>query len=194
MIDRNQATEIAVAASLVTRERADLDHDEVGILTVMVYHRLIRDGDAARLVPAREIADAVCAKVDVMREKADASRGVSLPGSPSNPIRVHEGPVWSSDEERAFAARIQEMDLDTARAISDQSVNRLSEGWSEVESVSLAPVPRTFAQTGLGADGRGVSMLVVATFMYGTGGQTSGHLSFIMDDPDGSLDTGRLVA
>ena len=55
MTDRSSLTEIAVAASLATRELAHLDHDEIGILTVRAHAFLARTNDG--LIPARDITE-----------------------------------------------------------------------------------------------------------------------------------------
>ena len=96
-------------------------------------------------------------------------------------------------EEKAFAMRLSDADLREIRDISDVSVDHLSHGWEEVDAVSLEPVAGTYARTGLGHDGEGASMLVVASFTFTDGSRTQGHLTFVIDDPRDGFLTGRLV-
>lgn len=121
MTDRSSLTEIAVAASLATRELAHLDHDEIGILTVRAHAFLARTNDG--LIPARDIATqvavfdkALTARIVDQASAARAEARGELPvervpraplGSESNPITVAE-PVWpvSAGEVPAYAPGI----------------------------------------------------------------------------------------
>lgn len=96
-------------------------------------------------------------------------------------------------EDAVFARRISDVELALVRDVSDVSVDHLSHGWDEVDSVDIAPVAGTYARTGLGPNGRGVSMLVVASFVFADGSRTQGHLTYVMDDPDDGLLTGRFT-
>jgi hypothetical protein len=96
-------------------------------------------------------------------------------------------------EDVAFARRLSDVELALVRDVSDVSVDHLSHGWDEVDAVDIAPVDGTYARTGLGPNGRGVSMLVVASFVFVDGSRTQGHLTYVMDEPDDGLLTGRFT-
>jgi len=96
--------------------------------------------------------------------------------------------------EAALARRIRDIDLIVAREISDVTVGGLTHRWDQVDAVVIEPVADTFARTGLGPDGKGVSMLTVASFVFADGSSTRHHLTFVMDDPDAVLLTGRLTS
>lgn len=162
MTELSNLTEIAVAASLATRECPHLDHDEIGILAVRAYKLLPRNRDG--VVPARDIADQI-GLFDKALTTRVVERAERAPlGSEANPVPVVDNTVndfdraarlrgegmllmrdagGSAQDPALFARTIELLDKDGIFAHTSDAIDASVEAWSEMREASLSPLPDT---------------------------------------------------
>ena len=141
MTSSKQITEIAVAASLASRERSQLDHDEIGILTSAAYAGLAHG--RTQLVPAREIADAVRAKIDTRPARVDASRVDENVVAGLTTSLFNDENADSARDATLFAQSVENLNKESIYAHTSDAVDARVETWSEMRSASLVAIPQT---------------------------------------------------